>query len=134
MAELSDRVYAATGITLKPGYEVRWVRENSGKEYKRFYCPAGKRYSSPGELIAALKKQHEKEQAEGECERRNLAAEMDLAADDAPAKAAPRKVSNVARDRQRRGAGKDARASRAAADQTRAQVRAQEANQGSDRV
>ena len=107
MAELSDRVYAATGITLKPGYEVRWVRENSGKEYKRFYCPAGKRYSSPGELIAALKKQHEKEQAEGECERRNLAAEMDLAADDAPAKAAPRKVSNVARDRQRReGAGK----------------------------
>ena len=107
VAELSDRVYAATGITLKPGYEVRWVRENSGKEYKRFYCPAGKRYSSPGELIAALKKQHEKEQAEGECERRNLAAEMDLAADDAPAKAAPRKVSNVARDRQRReGAGK----------------------------
>ena len=107
VAELADRVYAATGITLKPGYEVRWVRENSGKEYKRFFCPAGKRYSSPGELIAALKKQHEKEQAEGECERRNLAAEMDLAADDAPAKTAPRKVPNVARDRQRReGAGK----------------------------
>ena len=107
VAELSDRVYAATGITLKPGYEVRWVRENSGKEYKRFFCPAGKRYSSPGELIAALKKQHEKERAEGECERRNLAAEMDLAADDAPAKTAPRKAPNVARDRQRReGAGK----------------------------
>ena len=55
-------------------------------------------------------------------------------ADDAPAKAAPTKVSNAAGSPAPRRRGKDAPRFRAAADQTRAQVRAQEANQGSGRV
>ena len=61
VAALSDRVYAATGITLKPGYEVRGSASTAGG-VQAATAPRG-RYSSPGELIAALKKQHEKEQA-----------------------------------------------------------------------
>ena len=89
-AELAERAKEATGVDLSPGWRVRWVKEDGGKVYKRFFDPKGKRYSNLGAAIRQVKRDvgiESPEPEEGKNRRgddgaRNLAAAMDLAADE----------------------------------------------------
>ena len=89
-AELAERAKEATGVDLSPGWRVRWVKEDGGKVYKRFFDPKGKRYSNLGAAIRQVKRDNGIESPEPEESKkrreddgaRNLAAAMDLAADE----------------------------------------------------
>ena len=89
-AELAERAKEATGVDLSPGWRVRWVKEDGGKVYKRFFDPKGKRYSNLGAAIRQVKRDvgiespepEESKKRRGDDGARNLAAAMDLAADE----------------------------------------------------
>ena len=89
-AELADRAKEATGVVLSPGWRVRWVKEDGGKIYKRFFDPKGKRYSNLGAAIRQVQRDNGIDVPEPRDDRarreddgaRNLAAAMDLAADE----------------------------------------------------
>ena len=89
-AELAERAKEATGVDLSPGWRVRWVKEDGGKVYKRFFDPKGKRYSNLGAAIRQVKRDagvdspepEASEKRRGDDGARNLAAAMDLAADE----------------------------------------------------
>ena len=89
-AELADRAKEATGVVLSPGWRVRWVKEDGGKIYKRFFDPKGKRYSNLGAAIRQVQRDNGIDVPEPSDDRarreddgaRNLAAAMDLAADE----------------------------------------------------
>lgn len=93
-AELAERAKEATGVDLSPGWRVRWVKEEGGKVYKRFFDPKGKRYSNLGAAIRQVKRDNGIE-SPGEDEKdvtkrrdrrdngaRNLLFAMDRCADD----------------------------------------------------
>ena len=90
-AELAERAKEATGLDLSPGWRVRWVKEDGGKVYKRFFDPKGKRYSNLGAAIRQVKRdvgidspepEESKKRQKRDDGARNLAAAMDLAADE----------------------------------------------------
>ena len=90
-AELAERAKEVTGLDLSPGWRVRWVKEDGGKVYKRFFDPKGKRYSNLGAAIRQVKRdvgidspepEERKKRQKRDDGARNLAAAMDLAADE----------------------------------------------------
>ena len=90
-AELAERAKEVTGLDLSPGWRVRWVKEDGGKVYKRFFDPKGKRYSNLGAAIRQVKRdvgidspepEESKKRQKRDDGARNLAAAMDLAADE----------------------------------------------------